>query len=132
MDNKIKILVVLSIVMATILSGCVTGSKTIQTPEGKVTIEDAQGGKEGKGSDWCQSGMKVTSSAPEGEGAYEIKGITTYEGKSVCEAEMKVSGISGEEKVWKYYFTENGEYAVIIMKDSTGKEQKVVVSNQNS
>lgn len=41
MNNKIKILVILSLVVATILSGCVTGPKTIETPEGKVTIDEA-------------------------------------------------------------------------------------------
>lgn len=126
MNNKIKILVILSLVVTTILSGCITGPKTIETPEGKVTVDDG-----GKGPDWCKGGTKVTSSGPQGEGTYEIKGITTYEGKSVCEAEMKVSGVPGGEGVWKYYFTEDGEYAVMIMKDPTGNEQKIVVSNPN-
>ena len=120
MKNKI-ILAIISIFIIATLSGCVTGPKTISTPDGKVN--------EGTGPAWCKAGTKVMSSGPQGEGSYEIKGITTYEDKSVCEAEMKVSGVPGGEGVWKYYFTENGEYAVIIMKDPTGKEQKIVVSN---
>lgn len=126
MKNKI-ILVILLIFSIATLSGCVTGPNTITAPGGgKVTVNEG-----GAGPDWCKAGTKVTSSGPQGEGTYEIKGITTYEDKSVCEAEMKVSGVPGGEGVWKYYFTENGEYAVIIMKDSTGKEQKIVMNNPN-
>ena len=128
MNNKIKILVILSLVVATILSGCITGPKKIETPEGKATIGEVPGGK---GPGWCQAGIEIKQETAGQKSSYIVKGITTYEGKSVCEAEMKVSGVPGGEGVWKYYFTENGEYAVIIMKDPTGKEQKIVVSNPN-
>lgn len=115
-------LTILSIFVVAVLSGCVTGPG----PGTKVTLN------EGTGPDWCKAGTKVTTSGGiQGESTYEIKGITTYEGKSVCESEMKVSRLPGEGGTWKYYFTENNQFAVIVMKDSTGKEQKIVLNDTN-
>lgn len=127
MNNKIKILVVLSLVIATILSGCITGPKTIETPEGKVTIDEAPGGK-GKGSDWCQAGMKITSSGPQGTGSFTIKGITTYKGvANVCEAEYTY-----DQGSMTQYFNEKGDYMVMVYKDKDGKVvQEINIANPN-
>ena len=123
MKNKSILIILLMSGIATVLSGCITGPDTIDGPE-KLTIK-----QEGVWPDWCKAGTKIIASGLQGEGTYEIKGITTYEGKSVCEAEMKVSGVPGGESIWKYYFTQNGEYAVMIMKGPDGKEQKIVLNN---
>lgn len=122
-NNKI-ILAILLIFGISIFSGCV-GQKDAVTPGGKVKVQEGAPG-------WCSTGTKVETSGEQGQGTYEIKGMTTYKGKSVCEAEMKVTGapgMPGGGSVWKYYFTENNEYAVMVMKDPQGNEQEIVVSD---
>lgn len=125
MSKKIVVLTVLLIFGIAIFSGC-TGTKEAKTPGGDVKIKEGASG-------WCSTGTKVeTSGGGQGQGSYEIKGMTTYKGKTVCEAEMKVSGAQGMPPggtVWKYYFTENNDYAVIVTTDPQGKEQEIVVSN---
>lgn len=129
MNNKIKILTILSMVIVTILSGCVTGPKTIETPGGKVTIDEAPGGNKGeKGSDWCQAGMKITSSGPQGTVSFTIKGITTYKDvTNVCEAEYIY-----DQGSMVQYFNEKGDYMVIVNKDKDGKVvQEMNIANPN-
>lgn len=112
MKNKIKTaLVILSIFVIATLSGCVTEPKTITTPEGqKVTMEEGS-----IGPDWCKKGTKMTSSGAGQLGSLEIKGITKYDGKDVCEAEY-----IHDQGSMIQYFNENGDYAVMIYKDTSG------------
>ncbi len=125
MSKKIVVLTVLLILGIALFSGC-TGTKDASTPGGNVKVKEGAAG-------WCSTGTKVeTSNGGQGQGSYEIKGMTTYKGKTVCEAEMKVSGAPNTPAggtVWRYYFTEDNNYAVVVMTDSQGKEQEIVVSN---
>lgn len=113
-----KILIILSIILLIAFAGC-TGKKeqtinqTVSSPSGDINIS----GKSGTGSDWCSAGTKMETSAPTGEkAAFEIKGITNYEGKDVCWAEYTYSEGSFAE-----YFNQDSSYAVMIMKDKAGK-----------
>ncbi len=109
---------ILSIFIIAAFSGC-TGPNTVTTPSGDVKVESV-----GNGPDWCKAGTKVTSATQGGQGSFEIKGMTKYEGKDVCQSEYKYN----EGSITQYY-TENGKYVVMIYKDSTGKEINKVVSD---
>jgi len=121
MRNKI-VLTVLLIFVITTLSGCVTGPKEVTTSEGKVKIEEG-----GTGPDWCKKGTKITASGPQGQGSFEIKGITTYKEKEVCEAEYIY-----DQGSMVQYFNEDSSYMVMVYKDKDGKvTQEINVANPN-
>ncbi len=118
MKNKI-ILAIISIFVIATLSGCVTGPKTVTTPDGKVTVN------EGTGPDWCKAGTKITTSGQGAQGSFEIKGITTHNGTDVCEA-VYTSG----EGTMTQYFNEKGDYMVMVSKDKDGKViQEINIAN---
>ena len=122
MGNKMVILTILSIfIIATTLSGCVTGPKEIATPEGgKVSIE---GG--GVGPSWCKAGMKVTSSGSQDQqGSFIVKGMTKYKDKDVCEAEYTY-----DQGSMTQYFNEKGDYTVALLKDKSGNVIQEINSN---
>lgn len=97
-----------------IFSGCTEKTGTeIQTPEGKITVSEGTGA----GPEWCPAGITETRDS----GTLIIKGITTYKGRQVCQAEGKVTEAGGETSYYVNYYTEDFKYVVIIMKDSSGK-----------
>lgn len=110
--NKTTTVVILLIIASVIITGCV-GKKeeTIKTPEGGIKV--SQGGS---GQDWCKAGTQITSSGPQGQGSFTIKGITKYRDKEVCEAEW-----TADQGTTTQYFTEDGSYTAMIMKDKSGK-----------
>ncbi len=110
--KNMKILAVLSIVLLTVLSGCIEKEKTITNPGEDIKIS------EGSGPDWCKAGMKVISTGPNGEQAlFEIKGIVDYkDNEEVCLLEWT----SNEGSVEKY-FNKDHSYYVAIVKDKSGK-----------
>ncbi len=123
--NKKTILVTLSIfVVLTGLSGCVTGPNTVTGPGGeKVTLNE-----KGTGPDWCKAGTKITSSGPQGQGSFEIKGITQHNGTEVCEAEYVY-----DQGSMTQYFNEKGDYAVMVYKDKNGTVvQEINMANPKS
>lgn len=122
MNKKIMVTILSVFIMTTVLSGC-TGPKEIDTPAGKVTVDEGR-----TGPDWCKTGMKVTSSDQQGQqGSFEIKGLTQHNGTEVCEAE-----IVHEEGTLTQYFNEKGDYIVMIYKDKSGKViQEVNMVNPN-
>lgn len=112
MQIKTKILAILSVFVLAILSGCVTGPKQVISPTGeKVTINNG-----GSGPSWCKAGTQITASGTGAQGEYTIKGITTYKGQEVCEAEIK----TGQGSV-SYYYSQDEQFAVMVMKDTSGK-----------
>ena len=112
MNNKVTVLVILSVfIVATTLSGCITGQKTVNTPGGKVTINEG-----GVGPNWCKTGTKITSVGPTGQqGSFEIKGLTKHNGTDVCEADYTY-----DQGSMIQYFNEKGDYVVMVLKDKNG------------
>lgn len=51
------------------------------------------------GSDWCMPGRKITVNMPSGEKEFTVAGITTFQGKEVCKAEL----IYENGKTTRYY-----------------------------
>lgn len=118
-SKNTKILLILSIVLLIAFSGCTApNEKVIKTPGGDVKVS------EGSGPGWCKTGTTMTQTGPDGKQvSYAIKGITTYEGKEVCE-----SGWSSGEGSYTMYTGADGTYNVMIMKDTSGKETKIDIS----
>jgi hypothetical protein len=116
-----KIIIFISLIAMVIFAGCTGKTSTdIQTNEGKLTVSEGTGA----GPDWCKAGTAstFTSVAPGsfGSASYIIKGLTTYKGKQVCEAEAKVTGTESESIYYSQYFTQDGKYFVMVIKDSSG------------
>lgn len=109
--NKTTTVVILLVIASVITAGCV-GKKeeTIKTPGGDIKVS------QGSGPDWCKAGTQITSSGPQGQGSFTINGITKYKGKEVCEAEW-----ISDQGTLVQYFTEDGSYMTMIMKDKSGK-----------
>ncbi len=118
-----KKIVILSIIAFVIFAGCTGKTDTnVKTEDGKETVS----GGSGVGTDWCKAGTAWSGSASQpqsGDSSYQymIKGITSYKGKSLCEAEAKITGASGGNIYYTYYFSEDGKYGAMIMKDQNGK-----------
>ena len=120
-NKSTKILIILSIIGLIAFAGCTGKQDTIKTPDGEIKVSEG-----GSGPDWCKAGTRMTTTGADGkQGSFEIKGITNYEGKEVCELEM----ISNEGPITQY-FNEDQSYLVIITKDKSGKEINKVVNSQ--
>jgi len=113
------ILLILSVVLLMAFSGCSSPSEqVIKTPDGEVKIS------EGSGPDWCKTGTMMTTTGPDGKQvSYAIKGITTYEGKEVCE-----SGWDSNEGSYKMYVSKDSTYYIMVITDKFGKETKIDMS----
>lgn len=110
-NKSTKILIILSIIGLIAFAGCTGKQDTITTPDGDVKISEG-----GSGPAWCKAGTKMTTTMTDGkQGSFEIKGITNYEGREVCELEM----INNEEYITQY-FNEDSSYLVMITKDKSG------------
>lgn len=119
--NK-TILVIMLVFVISALSGCVTGPKEVTTPGGAIKIEEGE-----TGPDWCKKGTKITSEGPQGQGSFEIKGMTTYKDKEVCEAEYIY-----DQGSMVQYFNEKGDYMVMVSKDKDGNiVQEINLANPN-
>jgi len=110
--RKITALVVLLIMISVIIAGCIGNEQIIETPSGNVKISQGSG----SGPDWCKTGTQITSTGPQGEGSFVIKGITTYQGKEVCESELTYN-----EGTMTQYFNSGGTFTATVVKDKTGK-----------
>ena len=116
-----KKFIILSIIVI-IFSGCTEKTATeIQTNEGKLTVSEGTGA----GADWCKAGTSstFTSNAADGQGSstFIIKGITTYKGRQVCEAETKITGTGSDSFSTTYFYSQDEKYGAWIMKDASGK-----------
>lgn len=114
--NKTTAITVLLIIASAIIAGCVENEKTIKTSEGDVKVSEGSSGP-----DWCKAGTSVTSvtSSQQGQYSFVIKGLTTYKGQEVCEADATFDNAGQSESV-TYYFSKDNKYAHIIMKDASG------------
>lgn len=110
--NKTTALVVLLVMISIIIAGCIGNEQTVKTPSGDVKVSQGTG----TGPDWCKAGTSVTSSGPQGEGSFTIKGMTTYQGKDVCESEWTTT-----DGTMTQYFSEDGSFVATVTKDKTGK-----------
>lgn len=114
-----KIMLILSVVLLIAFSGCTAkNDQVIKTPNGDVKVS------EGSGPDWCKKGTTVTATGPDGrQVSYSVKGITSYEGKEVCE-----SSWSSDDGSYKTYVNKDSTYSVMIFTDKSGKETKMGTS----
>lgn len=110
--NKMTAVTILLIVTIAIIAGCIGKEQTIKTPSGDVKVSQGTGA----GPNWCKAGTSVTSSSPQGEGSFTIKGMTTYQGKDVCESEWATT-----DGTMTQYFNEDGSFTATVIKDKTGK-----------
>ena len=108
-----KVLIVLSIILLIAFAGC-TGKKeqTISSPGGDVKVI------EGSGPSWCKAGTTMTQ-GQQGQYSFVIKGITTYKGQEVCEADATYDQ-GGQSGSVTYYFSQDNKYMHMIMKDASG------------
>ena len=112
-----KEIVILLIMASVIAAGCAGPKTEIQTEAGKVTVQEGTG----IGPEWCKAGTTASMDAASagGQMTYVVKGLTTYKGKPVCEANAKFTG-AGQEMYYTQYFTQDGSYVVMILKDASG------------
>lgn len=110
--------VILMLILASILSGCI-GSSTVgnnmiktQTAIGDNVPSNKIVSKQGsviKESDWCTTGNKITVKLPSGNKEFTVVGLTTYQGVDVCQAEL----IYNNGKAIKY-FSKDGAFDAMI------------------
>jgi len=106
-----KILIILSIIGLIAFAGCTGKQDTIKTSDGEIKVSEG-----GSGPAWCKAGTKMTATGPDGkQGSFEIKGITNFEGKEVCESQW-----SSDDGSMTQYFNEDQSYLVMIQKDKSG------------
>lgn len=118
--NKISVVVIVSIILISIFSGCTGNKNEVTTATGeKVTVKDG-----GAGPSWCKEGTQITSTGAQGQTSFVIKGITTYKGNEVCEAEYTYN-----EGSMTQYFNEKGDYIIMVYKDKSGKIIQEVNAN---
>jgi hypothetical protein len=110
-----KILLVLSVMLLIAFSGCTAkNEQTINTPNGDVKVSQGV-----VGPDWCKAGTSMTQ-GQQGQFSFVIKGLTTYKGQEVCEADATYDQ-GGQSASVKYYFSKDNKYMHMIMKDASGK-----------
>lgn len=110
--NKTTVLAILLIIMSIIITGCTGSDKTIKTPEGDIKISQGPG----SGPDWCKAGTQMTSSGPQGQTSFVVKGITAYQGREVCEMEW----LGDEQITTTQYFNKDGSFTAVVTKDKDG------------
>ncbi len=110
-----KKIMILLIMVSAIVAGCAGPKTEYQTEAGKVTISEGAGA----GPEWCKAGTTMNAASAGGQMTYVVKGLTTYKGKQVCEADAKFTG-AGPEMYYTQYFTQDGSYIVMIIKDASG------------
>lgn len=110
-----KTLLVLSVILLMAFSGC-TGKneQTINTSNGDMKVSQGV-----VGPDWCKAGTSMAQ-GQQGQFSFVIKGLTTYKGQEVCEADA-VYDQGGQSTSATYYFSKDNKYMHMIMKDASGK-----------
>ena len=112
-----KVVMILSIVLLIAFAGCTGKEQTVSTPNGDVKVSQGSG----LGPDWCKAGASMTNAGPQGSSySFVIKGITTYQGKEVCEAGATFDQ-GGQSMNVVYYYSQDNKYMYMIMKDASGK-----------
>lgn len=119
--SKMTIVTILLIVVIAIIAGCVGNDKTVKTSSGDVKVS------QGTGPDWCKAGTSMTSSQ-QGQYSFVIKGLTTYKGQEVCEADATFDS-GGQSGSVTYYFSKDNKYMHMIMKDASGNVINEVDTN---
>ena len=119
--KNIKILLIALVILLIAFSGCVTRNEQVtKTQTGNVNVS------EGSGPDWCKPGSVMTMTLQDGKQvSYSIKGITTYEGKEVCE-----SGWNNTDGSYNTYMNQNKTYNVMVVTDKSGKETRIDMSKK--
>ncbi len=124
-----KTLLILSVVVLMAFSGCTAPSEqVIKTPDVTAPSEQATNTPVlevpvGSGPDWCKTGPVMVQGPggaliPDG-GGNTIKGITTYEGKEVCESSLSYDGLEGSYKI---YWNKDFTFHITVVTDKFGKE----------
>jgi hypothetical protein len=114
-SKNIKILLILSVILLMVFSGCTAPKEQVaKTPSGDVKVSEGSGGP-----DWCKAGTSMTQ-GQQGQFSFVIKGLTTYKGQEVCEADATYDQ-GGQPASVKYYFSKDNKYMHMIMKDASGK-----------
>jgi hypothetical protein len=109
-----KIMLVLSVVLLVAFSGCTAkNEQTINTPNGDAKVSQGV-----VGPDWCKTGTSMTQ-GQQGQFSFIIKGLTTYKGQEVCEADATYDQGRHSANV-TYYFSKDNKYMHMIMKDVSG------------
>lgn len=99
-------------------------SKTTGTGAGK----SAGTGAGSAGSDWCMPGSKITVKLPSGEKEFTVAGITTYQGREVCKAEL----IYENGKTTRYYSKDGKFEAMNSSASGSGNVSSEVETSVNS
>ena len=114
--KNVKAFIMLSIILLIAFAGCTGKEKTVSTPGGDVKISEGSG----LGPDWCKAGTSMTNTGVQGQGySFVIKGMTTYQGKDVCEADAKFDQ-GWQSGSMTYYYSQDGKYMHMVMKDASG------------
>ena len=80
------------------------------------------------GSDWCMPGSKITVNMPSGEKEFTVIGLTTYESREVCQAEL----IYKNGKTTRYYSKDGKFNAVFSNASGSGDVYSEARSQVNS
>lgn len=80
------------------------------------------------GSDWCLPGSKITVNMPSGEKEFTVTGITTYDGREVCRAEL----IYENGKTTRYYSKDGKFEAMNSSASGPGNVYSEAKTNVNS
>ncbi len=86
-------------------------TRNLNLTGGNSRTTDAGTGAGSAGSDWCMPGSKITIELQSGEKEFTVAGITTYQGREVCKAEL----IHENGKTIRYY-SKDGKF--VAMNDS--------------
>ena len=113
--KNVKAFLILSIILLIAFTGCTAKTQTVSTPGGDVKVSQGSG----LGPDWCKPGTTMESLAQSQGYSLIVKGPTTYLGKAVCEADATYTQ-GGQSMGITYYYTQDGKYMHLIMKDAPG------------
>lgn len=117
--NK-KVLIVLLVLTILISAGCI--GSTPKVPDKSVNPDVTQNIKSDyksgnyKDGDWCKKGSEYTAKAAGETVTSKVLGITTYQGREVCESEYTTN-----DYTVVYYVSEDNTFYYQIMKDKEGK-----------
>ena len=110
--KHVKAFIMVSIILLIAFAGCTAKPQTGNSTAGDV--------KSGLGPDWCKAGASVVNSASHQGYSLVVKGVTTYSGKEVCEADATYEQ-GGQSMGIIYYYSQDGKYMHMIVKDASGK-----------
>ena len=118
MNNTVGLFAVVVIV---VLAGCTGGLGGGASGDGGDASSGENGGNGGGASaDWCPAGASQQMANPQtGERvSMDYQGIVERDGREVCYARWETN--EGDIRAMDWYFSEDGEYSVMILYDENG------------